>query len=355
MADEHQPGRRAVFIELADKRFQHFGIGQRSVGTRPIGIIAPVLKGPEKEHLHAELPALVVNGENIGFLYRFRRGIALRLHERQGRQAIAEEGGTFEIKLFGRLVHVGLKVIAHGAGLARQKLAGIFHQLAIGFERHLARAWAGAALDLVLQTGPRSGGIEAVRAVAQQKGFLQRGDGAAYRCRRGERAKIVPLPAAGATMLGEFGRLVICGDQDIGKALVVPQQDVEARLEPLDHVGFEQQRFGLGLGAHEFHADGRRDHALEPHFETIGTSIVGDARLEVAGLAHIHHLALGIEHAINARRCGQGAHEASDNIGTARRRRRNVGHERGVGARRAGNSRCWPPSRASIWPVRAGV
>jgi hypothetical protein len=39
---------------------------------------------------------------------------------------------------------------------------------------------------------------------------------------------------------------VVTGDQDIGERLVVAQKHIEARPQPLDQVGFEQQRFGLG-------------------------------------------------------------------------------------------------------------
>ncbi len=71
-------------------------------------------------------------------------------------------------------------------------------------------------------------------------------------------------------MLGELGRLVVGGDKDIGEALVVAQQHVEARLQALDHVGFEKERLGLRLGAHEFHADRGRDHALDAQWQPSG-------------------------------------------------------------------------------------
>ncbi len=116
-------------------------------------------------------------------------------------------------------------------------------------------------------------------------------------------------------MLGELGRFVLGGDEDVGEALVVAQQDVEARLQPLDEVGLEQQRFGFGLGAHELHGARRRDHPLQADVEAFGARVVGDARLEAAGLAHIHDLAGLIDHAIDAGRGRQGLDEGADDLG----------------------------------------
>ena len=54
-------------------------------------------------------------------------------------------------------------------------------------------------------------------------------------------------------MLDELRRRVVAGDQDIGEALVVAQQHVEARLQLLDEIGFQQQRLGFGLRRDEHH------------------------------------------------------------------------------------------------------
>ena len=66
----------------------------------------------------------------------------------------------------------------------------------------------------------------------------------------------MPGPAARAAMLEDLRRPMIAGDQDVGKRLVVAQQNVEARPQPLDQVGLEQQRLGLGLGRDEFERRG---------------------------------------------------------------------------------------------------
>ena len=101
-------------------------------------------------------------------------------------------------------------------------------------------------------------------------------------------------------MLEDLRRPVIGRDQDIGKRLVVAQQHVEARPQPLDQIGFEQQRFGLGAGDDEFKRAGRRDHPLDAGVETGGTGVGANAFADVLRLADIQHVATGIDHAVDA-------------------------------------------------------
>ena len=51
---------------------------------------------------------------------------------------------------------------------------------------------------------------------------------------------------ARAAELGQLRELVVGGEVDERKRLVVAQQHVVARHQPLDQVAFEQQRLGLG-------------------------------------------------------------------------------------------------------------
>lgn len=108
---------------------------------------------------------------------------------------------------------------------------------------------------------------------------MQTCNGAADGDGGGEGPKVVAGTAAGAAVLGEFGGFVIGGDQDVGKALVVAEEDIEARFQALDEIGFEEEGLGLRLGAHELHRDGGHDHALDAHGEAFGAGVIGNARL----------------------------------------------------------------------------
>ncbi len=202
-------------------------------------------KARKKKTCTQNWPALVRNGEDVGFLDGLGGDIALRLDEGEGAEAVAEQGGALEIEVLGGLVHVLGEVILHGLGLAGEELAGLIDELVVVGDRDFAGAGAGAALDLVEHAGPGAGLVEAVRAGAEEEGALQRGDGALDRQRGSEGAEIVALGAADAAMLLELGGFVLGGDEDVGEALVVAQQHVEAGLQALDQVGFEQEGFGL--------------------------------------------------------------------------------------------------------------
>ena len=132
---------------------------------------------------------------------------------------------------------------------------------------------------------------------------------------------------------------------------MVAQQHVEARLQPLDEIGLEQQRFGFGFGAHKLHRARGRDHALKADLEAFGARVVGDAGLEAAGLAHIHDLAGLIDHAIDAGGGRQSLDEGADDLRAGLERDLVHFGFRGVGPRIAGNSMCLPPSTGTIVPV----
>ena len=89
-------------------------------------------------------------------------------------------------------------------------------------------------------------------------------------------------------------------DHDIGKRLIVAQQHIEARPQPLDQVGFKQQRLGLGAGNDEFERAGRRDHALDAGVEAGRTPIGTNAVADVFCFADIEDVATPIDHAVDA-------------------------------------------------------
>ena len=151
------------------------------------------------------------------------------------------------------------------------------------------------------QARPRAALEEAVRAGAQQERALQRRDGAVDRPHRRERPEVAAFARARAAMLEDLRRPVVAGDQDIGERLVVAQQHVEARPQPLDQVGFEQQRLGLGRGRDELDRGGRGDHPLDARVVTGRPRVGRDALLDALGLADVEHLA-GAHRACGRRR-----------------------------------------------------
>src|SRR4030065_889400 len=92
---------------------------------------------------------------------------------------------------------------------------------------------------------------------------------------------------------------------NIGVTLVVPQQDVIARLETLDEIVFKQQ--GLVLGVCDRHLDTRHPPQHGVCFSAVRTAceIAADTLAQVARLSPVRHLTVGIQHAVNAGSAGK--------------------------------------------------
>ena len=108
-------------------------------------------------------------------------------------------------------------------------------------------------------------------------------------------------PRARAAMLEDLRRPVIRRDHNVGERFVVAKHHIEARAQPLDQIGFEQQRFGFGAGDDEFDRAGCRDHPLDPGIESGRAGVGRNALFDVLGLADIEHVTARVEHPIDAR------------------------------------------------------
>ena len=312
VAGQDQLGRLARFVELADEGRQHGGPVEILGVAGEIGAIAEVLPGAQEEHLHANLPALEVRGEDVGLVDRRQGDRLVRLDVGQRADAVAQDGGAFEFETDRGLLHALGQCLLDLAVAPAQEAAHLVDDGAVLGLVDAADAGRRAALDLVLQAGPGAGREHAVGAGAQREGALQGIERAVDRGGRGEGAEILVLRVAHAAMLGELRPFGVAADDDVGERLVVAQQHVEARLEALDQVVLEQQGLGLAAGDRELHGLGARDHAQQAVVEPRRLGVGGDAAPERARLADIEDLAVGRDHAVDARLARQGVHELAD-------------------------------------------
>ena len=111
---------------------------------------------------------------------------------------------------------------AHLVALALEKQLGEAHVAAVILLAHQAHAGAGAALDLILQAGPRTVAEETVLALTHPKGFLQKHQAIPHHVGVGIGAKIAALPAFDAAMEGEARIGLPLRQEHIGVGLVVP-------------------------------------------------------------------------------------------------------------------------------------
>ena len=146
-----------------------------------------------------------MHGKDVGILDAARIYPLMRLHGGQRSEAIAIDGGALEFKIGGGLVHLGCELILDGLTLAGQERVRLAHELAVMRKVDLAGTGAGAALDLIEQTGPRAALEETVRAGPQQECTLESGDGAIDRPDGRERPVVIALARLGAAMLEDCG------------------------------------------------------------------------------------------------------------------------------------------------------
>ena len=135
----------------------------------------------------------------------------------------------------------------------RQKPLRILNGGSVVFLADIADAGRATAFDLIEQTGSGAAIEGRVGAVAEQEHLLQLVQGPVHRAGTGEGAKIAALFFLRAAMFLDLWELMLCRNQDIREAFVVPQQHIVARLELLDQVLLQKQRLGLRPRGEEHH------------------------------------------------------------------------------------------------------
>jgi hypothetical protein len=183
--------------------------------------------------------------------------------------------------------------------LATQEQGGVRHLFGIIFAADETDAGRRAAANLVLQTGPVTMRVVAVFAVADPKQFLDQIDALAHGTCRGIGPEIaVPAPP-GTPVKSDLGKIVAGRQYDPGIGFVVPQQDVVTRLEGLDPLVLQQQRFTLGPRQAYFHFCNLGDHPHDAVDLRPSVEIRGHALAQVARLADIQGLTRTVTHQVN--------------------------------------------------------
>ena len=236
-----------------------------------------------------------------------------------GADAVAQGRGAFELGVLGGVLHLLGEGFLHAARLAFEKRFRLAHQFVVTVAVDAAHTRRRTALDLMQQARPRAPGEHRIRTRAQQERALQRVERGVHRARRGERAVINTFGVARAAVLQDLRIVVIGAQKDVGEALVVAEQNIVTRLQPLDQVRFEQQRLGLRRRLDEDHRARFRDHAQDAVRMARVLGVGRDALLQTRGLADIEHVALRVQHAIDAGPVGQRLHIRGDARGAFQR------------------------------------
>ena len=167
---------------------------------------------------------------------------------------VAQPRGLLELQTLRRRIHATSQVDDDLVVASLENAGRIRHVLRIRLLRDEPDAGRRAALDLVLQAGPRAVREERVLARTDAEQFLQQQQRLAGRDAVRVRAEEPSRLLARAAEVGQ-SRILVGREVNEREALVVLQQHVVTRPMALDQVELEQQR--LDLGGRDGHLDAR--------------------------------------------------------------------------------------------------
>jgi len=159
---------------------------------------------------------------------------------------------------------------------------------------------------MVLQTGPGAGFEVAIITGSQFKNLVQHNQGAVNDPCRNIGPEEVPLLCRPLAAKLQKPRPWVVGDLNVGKELIVLEEDIVRRVILFNQIGFQQKGFNFRAGDDELHGGCFRNHALEADRQCKGLSITLDAALETEGFSHIENMLPLIQHSIHPRFIRQG-------------------------------------------------
>src|SRR5471032_172247 len=272
-----------------------------------VGAVAQVAAAAHHRQVDAGAPALHQHGDDVDVGVAGGFHALLMQHARQRLDLVAHTGGQFEFEFAGVGVHFLFQVGHHFALAATQEARGVFDVGLVVVLADQVHARPAAAADLVQQAWAGAVGIHAVFAGADQEYLLQDLHRFLDRPRAGERAEILVLLVHRAAVV-DHARRIAAGDLQVGIGFIVAEQDVEARAQGLDQVILKDQRFGFAVGDGGFQPRDTLDHHRDARAAEVFLEVAGDAFLQVARLADVEHLYVGVEIAVHARQVGQLGH-----------------------------------------------
>ena len=169
-------------------------------------------------------------------------------------QPVAVARGLLEALVGGRFLHLAFELALNRLDVPREELDHLIDDRQVILLRHVAHARREAPLDVVVEArDPRvTAGFRPLAGPVREDPVedVQR---LAHLLRVGVRPEVHDAPAVALAREHDAGVLVLHGDGDVRKRLVVTQADVERRPVPLDEVLLEVQ--GLDLVLRHDHLD----------------------------------------------------------------------------------------------------
>ena len=217
------------------------------------------------------------------------------------RRALVATGG-------GRLLHLRAQALGELGVPPAQEEQQSLDAPAVVLRIHARppRARTQAAPDVVVETGPVGAAVVLeVAARAQRKDGTDLAQCALQELHVGVRpqvARAVVADVAGHRHPREF---LLHADTDVGKALVVLEQDVVRRPVLADQGGLEQQRLDLGVREDGIQVGGPGHQLAQARLVELPPQVVAHPLGQALRLPDVEHPARCVLEQVNARRRGQ--------------------------------------------------
>lgn len=167
------------------------GIGRH---FREVAARAQHLALADEEHVDAGGPLLEGHPHHVELVQYVAAHRLLFGHPAQRLDLIPVAGSLLEAQIAAGGLHLAHQLAYHLLVLARQKQLGQLHLLGIfGLAHQPGHAGAGAALELVEQTGAGAVGIDRILALAHREDLLHQVQALAHRAAGGVRAEVLPF------------------------------------------------------------------------------------------------------------------------------------------------------------------
>ena len=266
---------------------------------RKMGLVTQMAPAPHHGQVQADLAIGLLDGDDVGVRVGIDLHRLLVQHARQGTDAVAQHGRLLEAQFLGRSLHAGFHLLQDFLVPALQEGDGRVHVTAVGGLVDQANAGGAAAADLVQQARTRAVGKVAVLAGTQVEDLLQHLDALAHGEGTGIGTEVLSAAVGAAPIVGNL-REGVGAELQERVGLVVAEQDVEAGLQRLDQVVFQQQRLGLGAdgGGVDLHHAGH--HLGNARAGQRLAKVRAHPLAQVPRLAHVQHGAGRILHPIDA-------------------------------------------------------
>src|SRR5690606_37047854 len=297
----------AAEVVLRQEAAHHLFLVRVSSDFREVIAAAEYRSIADEQHGDAVDAVLRGRSDDVDVLAVVARHQLLDLHRLDALYLVSVTRRLFIILLARRTFHSLDHRFNHASVFPFQEQDGRVDVFAICLAVYISDTRRGAALYLVLQTGPVSVAEIAVLATADEKQLLQLVHCLSHRTRIRIGAEIASLPRSCTAMELDAREFMIGRDVDVGIAFVVTQYNIEAWLVALDHVVFEEQRFGLRVRDGHVDSDDVQHQRGGLRVRMGSLEVTGNALPQVSSHAHVNDLALLIEHAVDTRPVAQAA------------------------------------------------